>query len=880
MQPHRNIIHNARRLSVGLELTPDDRTVLLGSLSGGQGLATLWTSLLSGSAIYPFPVMVRGIAGLAQWLEDRGITVWVSAASLFRHFCQALDPQASIPTIRAVRLGSEPATDGDVAAWRRHFAPGGFLMHTYSSSETGNVSQYRLTWDPPDRDGRLPVGTAVDGMELLLVDEDGNEIRAAGAGEIVVRSRYLSPGYWGQDALTAERFQVCEKAAETRMFQTGDLARRNEDGELIVVGRVDDRVKVRGYRIELGAIEQAVSLIRGVDSVAVRVRSGNSENASIVAYIIRKSGETCSAQSLRLALLKSLPQHMIPSAFVFVEGFPLTPHGKIDGRKLDSLDPWSDERASVVPPATDTERMLASAWESVFRCGAVGRDADFFELGGDSLLAAVVAARVFSSTGTEIDLRFFSDHPRLTEFASALDLLIGRNQKPPVPELQRVSREFPLPLSFGQERIWRFSQTPEQSASYTVACSYRLVGPLDVELFRRCFNVAAERHEILRTTFEQVNGNPVQRVNPWTPLEVPFIDCSDHPDAMERVAELLQLEMKNPFDLGRLPLLRVMLVRINSVEHRLFRINHHIISDAWSWRVFFDQVAAVYGAESSGGTPPPTDGTQLQYADYASWQRQRLDREALSYRESLQWWKSQLVGPSPALELPLRASHGVRVVKPEDGVIWWGLDPSVSRRLEAVARARGATYFMIRLAAFAVQLAWETESEDFVVGTYATNRTRLETQRMFGFFANLTTLRFRLTRGRPFTHWLATTQQLVSEVQARSEIPYDELCEQLNREGIVPPEIRAIFSLSDHRAPLRMGNVELTWVERKVETMPWGLSVAFDPNNETDRCSVMFDASRYDPAWVNGFLRRYTHLLDAVSQDPEVVCWPESARYV
>jgi len=880
MQPHQNVVHNARRLAVGLELMPEDRTVLLGSTSGGQGLATLSSSLLSGGSICPFSVIERGIAGLAEFLEHCGITIWVSAASLFRHFVEVLNQATRFPRVRVVRLGSEAVTSKDFDAWKRHFDAGGFLMHTYSSSETGNITQFRLSFDSPEHDGRLPVGPPVEGMELLLLDENGQEIESAGEGEISVRSRFLSPGYWRRDALTAERFTEGEGPAGTRIFRTGDLARRNEHGELVFNGRADSRVKVRGYRVELSAIEEAISQIHGVERAMVRVRSAPSEDTRIAAYIIRRRGGQLTTESIRRALYDTLPRYMVPTVIVFLDAFPLTPHGKVDVESLDSLEPQRDDPASTALPLTRTEKAIAAAWESVFRNGAVARDANFFDLGGDSLLAAVVAARVHSESGLEIDLRFFADHPRLSEFASAVDRLQHANRGESAPALIRVSRETPLPLSFGQERIWRFSQTPDGSAGYTVACSYRLVGPLDVDRFRRSVGAVVARHESLRTTFELSNGEPVQRIHASAPTDIPLIDLSDCADARERAGELLGELASRAFDLGQLPLLRLMLVRTVEHEHLLLRASHHIISDAWSWRVFFGDLAASYREAGGGDLSSFPESERLQYADFAAWQRSRLDRDSSSYREAVQWWKSQLLVPPRPLELPTRRWQGVPMAKPEDGLIWWGLEKAISVRLESVARSRGATYFMIRLAAFAVQLAWETESEDFVLGTYATNRTRLETQGMFGFFANLTTLRMRPTRGRPFSHWLAQTQTLVSEVQARSEIPYEELREELKREGIVLPEIRAIFSLSDHRTPVQMGDVELSWVERKVETMPWGFSLAFDPNNETDRCSVMFDARQYDPVWVSAFLRRYTDLLDAISRDPEAICWPESARYV
>lgn len=870
MIPHSQVLHNARRLAVGLGLSPEDRSVWLASPSGGQGLATLWSALLSGGGICPFPIMERGVTGLADWLEDHGITIWVSAASIFRHFVQTLEADRRIARVRVVRLGSEIAIWDDAAAWRRHFGDDGILMHTYSSSETGNVTQFRVTAETPIVEGRLPVGPAVDGVELFLLNESGNEVLREGEGEIVVRSRFLSTGYWRRENLTAAKFLGGEGPNESRTFRTGDLARWNDRGELVVCGRADKRVKVHGYRIETSEIELAIGLVAGVERAVVRVRSERDGHCSLRAYISRRAGVALTAESIRGALRDSLPGHMIPAEFLFLDNFPITPHGKIDGGALDRMEARAEGAPLHVAPITSTEAMIAGIWESVLKRSAVGRGSNFFDLGGDSLSAAVIAARIYAASGVQLDLKVFIDYAVLSEFALAVERLAESPRSEDSVPLRRVPRDSPLPLSFAQERIWRISQSPDHSATYTVASKHQIAGALEIEAFRRSMNIVARRHEILWTTFESLGGVPVQRVHPARHLSIPILDVSDQDNPEERATEILRREARRPFDLKRLPLLRVLLVRINPTEYRLLRVSHHIISDAWSWRIFFEDVAKTYESEIRGTNPATMDAHPLHYADFASWQRQRLHRQGDMYRSSVAWWKIRLAEKVRPLELPRRTGASHFHAKPEDGLIWWGLDEQISRRLETLARARNATYFGVRLAAFMIHLARESRNNDVVLGMYATNRTRLETQRMFGFFANLTTLRMKLEPGRSFSYWLDETQRLVGETHSNGEIPYEELCDELRRAGIEPPEIRAIFGMSDHRADLQLGTAKFSWIDRRVESMPWGFSLSFDQHHERNRCSVMFDACLYDPAWVREFVGRYIKLLEDVSLNPDV----------
>ncbi len=301
MQTHRAILHNIRRLTRGMSLVAVDRITLLASLSGGQGVATMWCALLNGAALCPFPTMEKGVTGLAEWLEERRITVYVSAASLFRHFMRTLG-EKTIPGVRLVRLGAEPATADDFAEFRKHFCDPCMLFNSLSSSETGNILQLLLPRSAAVGSGVLPVGYPPEGVEILLLDEAGAEVPHGEPGLMTVRGRYLSPGYWGDAARTAERFSGAADAAGVRLFKSGDRARRLLDGSLVFAGRNDARVKICGYRVELAEIEGALDRQEGVAKASVCVRgAGEGEDRQLVAYVLLRGGCECTAETLRLS---------------------------------------------------------------------------------------------------------------------------------------------------------------------------------------------------------------------------------------------------------------------------------------------------------------------------------------------------------------------------------------------------------------------------------------------------------------------------------------------------------------------------------------------------------------------------------------------------
>lgn len=444
MQSHRNVVFNARRLSRGMEIRPEDRLTLLASPSGGQGVATTWCALLNGAALCPFPPMERSVAGLADWMVQHRITVYVSAPSLFRPFVKTLEGRQRFPDVRLVRLGSESATADDFAAYRRHFSDECVFFLTLSSSETGNTTQFRMTRNDAVTEERLPVGFPADGIEVLLLDERGREVPNGETGEIAVRGHYLSPGYWRNASLTAERFSKSSSPDDVRIFYSGDLACRAADGLLRFMGRKDTRIKFRGHRVEVSEIEDALARQPEVERAVVSARSLPGGETQLVAYVIPRVGQTCAVETLRRALHTTLPAYMVPAAFVFLEEFPLTPHGKIDRQ---ALPPPEEPRASARrggKPRDIIENTLARIWESVLGSAPIGRRDDFFELGGTSLQSVEVLLHIEERLGTLLPPSVLAEHSTIEHLAAVLAGHVVFSSSSPLVPLRTADTGRPL----------------------------------------------------------------------------------------------------------------------------------------------------------------------------------------------------------------------------------------------------------------------------------------------------------------------------------------------------------------------------------------------------------------------------------------------------
>jgi hypothetical protein len=351
---------------------------------------------------------------------------------------------------------------------------------------------------------------------------------------------------------------------------------------------------------------------------------------------------------------------------------------------------------------------------------------------------------------------------------------------------------------------------------------------------------------------------------------LPFIDLTNDPDPEVQARRLVKEQSRRVYDLSTGPLLSSMLVQLRSDEHWLVLPAHHIIYDGWSWGIYFRELALLYESGLREDAPPLPEIESLQYADYAVWERKVLRPGGPAYQQAIAWWEKVLSGYARVLDLPFRRVQRRTGVDPAEGVIYWGLAPEISQRLTERARELGATYYMIRLAAFVALLAAECGEPDIVIGTYVTNRNRLALQNMFGFFVNLVALRLRCSPGMSFRELLSAVRERVATSATHSAIPYEEVREALTQRGVAPPAIQILFHVSRHRSAVRLGDARLVTLPTQFSGMPRGFSMNLDQHNEDRNCRITFDASIYEPSGVHALIDGYRRLLDAVSRQPDL----------
>jgi amino acid adenylation domain-containing protein len=425
MHTHRSLLHNVFRQTNGRHLDSSDRVGLLFSYSYGASANNTYGALLNGAMLLPFNIKEEGLDKLGAWLASEEVTVLHMVPTVFRHFASSLSDPGLFPRLRLIRLGGETMYRQDLDLFKKHFHEDCLLHIGMGSSETGMMLECFFDHKSECATPTLPAGYPAQDVEVLLLDESGMAIEGAGVGEIAVRGRHLSRGYWGRPDLTNQRFFSDPNGSGVRTYRTGDMGYRSPDGCITHRGRKDSQIKIRGYRVEVAEIELAILNVSGIKEAVVVARETHTGETQLVAYVVSSGAPGSSARSLLGLLRQKLPDFMVPAAVVILETLPLLPNGKVDRQALPSPDWEPTELAgTLVPPRGPIEVKLTKIWTNVLGLNRVGVQDNFFELGGHSLLATRVLSRVTSTFAVQLSLRTFFDNPTIREMGSAITQIL------------------------------------------------------------------------------------------------------------------------------------------------------------------------------------------------------------------------------------------------------------------------------------------------------------------------------------------------------------------------------------------------------------------------------------------------------------------------
>ncbi len=744
------------------------------------------------------------------------------------------------------------------------------VWNLYGPTEDTTYSTYALIGK--DNNGRVPIGRPVACSQVYLLDQQLEPVPVGITAELYLGGEGLARGYLRRPALTAERFipDPFGRKAGARLYRTGDLARYLPDGNIEYLGRVDHQVKIRGYRIELGEVEARLAQHGSVRESVVLVREDEQRGTRLVAYVVAAAGKSVSVSQLREHLRRELPEYMIPGQFVMLDQMPLTSNGKLDRSALYELDLLSTPfELSYTAPADQLQEMLVEIWAAVLGIERVGINDNFFDLGGHSLLAAQAMSRVQKAFKTELPLRLLFEFPTVAAFAEQMTA-IRKDELASPPPFELVSREEDLPLSFAQQRLWFLDRLEPGCHAYNMPGAVRISGLLDQAALEKSLEEIVRRHETLRTTFPLRGGEPVQVVAAPAPLNLPVTDLRELPlgEREAQLDEILTREAHEPFDLARGPLLRVKLVRQADDEHVLLVTMHHIVSDGWSLDLFLKELATLYQAYREGAESPLPQ-LPVQYADFASWQRNWLQDEKLG--SLLGYWVKQLEGAPPLLELP--NDHQRPASRSYNGAKHSVMLPqSLTDELKRLSREQGVTLFMVLAAAFKVVLYRYSGQPDIVIGTPSANRNQAEIEELIGFFVNTLVLRTDFSGSPTFRALLGKIRETVIDACTHQDLPFEKLVEELQpeRDASRTPLFQVMLVQQKQlMAELEFAGVCFRPLEVDTTTAKFDLTLNFTEADHELRLTLEYSTDLFEAATATRMLGHLQTLLESAVANPE-----------
>ncbi|AIS50472.1 D-alanine--poly(phosphoribitol) ligase, subunit 1 [Burkholderia pseudomallei] len=881
MVEHASVVNLWRALDEAIyRAHPSARRVSLNASIAFDSLVKQWVQLLSGRTlvVVPEPVRFDGRRLLDAIGRDR-IDVFDCTPSQLALIEGARGPEdEAYPQVTLVggeAIGKGMWSELASASSRTYY-------NVYGPTEcTVDATLARITAEHAPH-----IGGPLANVRAYVLNERLSPAPVGVRGELYIGGAGVARGYLNRPELTRERFIDDPFVAGGRLYRTGDLARWRTDGKLEYLGRNDFQVKIRGFRIELGEIEAQLAKVAGVREVVVLARDSASEvhdsaTEHATPDALSPSPETSTATAtatatekrlvayytgdadvvaLRAQAAQHLPSYMVPSAYVRLDAWPLTPNGKLDRRALPAPADDAYARAEYEAPRGAKEEALAAIWRELLHVERVSRHDNFFELGGHSLLAVQLVSRLRQALSVEVALSTVFDAPVLSALAERLEA--GNTEVlPPIPLAPRDGR---IALSLAQQRLWFLTQLEGVSEAYHMSGAVRLDGPLNREVLQRALNRIVMRHEALRTCFVREEGEPIQVIQPHADLTVSYHDLREAEQSEQRAKDLSQAHASAPFDLSRDLPVRVLLLQLEDEAHVVQVVMHHIASDGWSVGVFLQELSALYGsfiAEQGDPLAP----LPLQYADYAAWQRRWLASGQLEKQGA--FWQTNLSGAPTLLELPtdrprppkqLHAGASVEVK----------LGAALSERVKRLSQRHGVTPYMTLLSSWAAVLSRLSGQEEVVIGSPVAGRNRTEVEALIGFFVNTLALRLDLSSEPTVGELLKRTKAQVLSAQAHQDLPFDQVVERVKppRSTAHPPLFQVMFDW--HNTPARaltMPGLTVSVASTETTTSQYDLVLSMQERNGDIVGHLNYATALFDEQTARRYARYWRRLLEGMT---------------
>lgn len=840
------------------------------SISFDAATFEIWGALLNGSRCILHPESIPTVKGMGDIIERNRIdTLWITTG-LFNLLIDEM-PEVVLG-LRYVLIGGEVASKEHI--YRALRCNGSLqILNMYGPTENTTFSTfYPVSRNVDNTFGSIPIGRPIDGVKCYILDRELAPVPIRVVGELYLSGQGLARGYLERPEVTAERFLPNPFCSDTddRIYKTGDLCRYKFNGDIEFVGRTDDQVKIRGFRIELAEIENLLTSMQFVTKAAVLAFRSEDDynNHYIVAYIVAKKSFEADQEVFRSFLKSQLPNYMIPNFFILLNDLPITTNGKVDRKKLPKPTESILLKKEYMPPLTEVQKSMVSLWSSILNIPIekISIGDNFFQLGGHSLLATKLTGKIRKIFELDIDVKDIFTSNTLADFCEFVESAERSEYLKEEQELFLVpisdTNEFPL--SFAQRRLWFLNHLEEDmTLQYNIPWVLELTGDLKVALLKEAIHRVILRHDSLRTTFRDKEGQGIQLVEKESKLDIPVISIGK-----SDVAAYTNSNQKNLFCLKSGPLLKVFILQFSRREYMLVMNMHHIISDGWSLDILSREIENLYKMfiEEDYTSLPPLP---VQYTDFSCWQEKWLKEFRL--QKQIDYWKIKLRNSPFLLELPADRPR-LNMQSSRGRVSRFTISEQLTDSLHAYSRENGVTLFMTLFSCFNILLMRYSGQSDICVGIPVANRQRPEFEDLIGFFVNTLVLRTKFRDD-------VTPRLLVKEVRdnlldayANQDVPFEHLVDVINPERSLSytPLFQVMFALQNNaKHNLDLPHVDAIFLESNTETSKFDITFSLSQIEREIVGLVEYNTDLFDDSTICRYMDHYRILLEGTIRDPD-----------
>lgn len=819
-----------------VKLTEEDNVSKNAAFGFDASVLEIFPTLITGATLYIIPEDIRlSLNDINEYFEANNITICFFTTQFGEQFIDMIDNQS----LRYLVVGGEKL---------KTFKTGNYkLLNIYGPTE---YTVYTTSCVVNKAEENIPIGKPVANSRIYILNEENKIVPIGQEGELCVSGENIARGYLFREELTAKKFVDNPYEPGTKMYRTGDLARWLPDGNIQYAGRKDFQVKIRGFRIELGEIEQHILQFEHIKEAVVIDKEDSKGNKYLCGYFVASS--SINIDDLKKFLAITLPDYMIPANILQLDKMPLTPNGKVNRKELPEITISSEGFIKYIAAKTDNEKALAKIWEEVLLIEKPGINDNFFNLGGHSLKAVFMQAKIQKELNIKLPLNQIMKHPTIKELSE----ILPEYSKTVHSEILPLQKKDYYELSASQKRLFFIEQMKGIGTTYNVPFILEIEGKLDTYKLSKSLDTLVNRHEALRTSFEIIEGKPKQIIHDRVYLKKLFRTAKEN--ALTKITE----RFIQTFDLSKAPLLKVELVQVDLLKHYLLLDFHHIIIDGVSVASLLKELCTLYNNEKLAPL-------KVQFKEFAAWQNKLLSSNEIEKQE--QFWLKSFEGDIPVLEMPTDYPYPSTLDYIGDEITIQ-LDPSLSKNIYKFCAQSRTTPYTLFMSAYNVLLNKYTSQEDIIVGTPVSGRNHSDLENVLGMFVNTIPIRTYPAYEKRFTDFLGEVNTYCLSAFENQDYQLDTLIDKLNiqRNSNKHPlfDVALVFQNIGINQ-FTSGDINIKPLWHKKNDAKFDLLLEILEDNKSLTLNWNFRKSLFKKETINNMAKHFINLLNSIIENPD-----------